>query len=155
MSSIVWSHCLCSGRMSKSFFANTDLNPLAQSGRVRSPFHVSEARRAPSASFWEIVEVARRSSATDSERILVMKSLFPCSYSTPHIRRGILSSSESSAYSGGGPDRQTLTALTSIFLRNACSFRIAWHPSHQGGHLFICTSPVCQLTSGLWSLSQV
>ena len=68
---------------------------------------------------------------------------------------GVSSSSESSAYSGGGPDQQTLMALTSVFLRNACSFRIAQHPSHRGGHLFICTSPVCQLTSGLWSLSQV
>ena len=155
MSSIAWSHCLRSGRMSKSSFANTDSNPLAQSGRVRSSFHVSEAQRAPSASFWEIVEVARRSSATGSERILVTKSLSPCSYSTPQIQRGVSSSSESSAYSGGGLDRQTLTALTSVFLCDACSFRIAWHPSHQGGHLFICTSLVCQLTSGLWSLSQV
>ena len=84
-----------------------------------------------------------------------MKSLSPCSYSTSHIQRGVSSSSESSAYSGGGPDRQTLTALASTFLRDARSFRIARHPSHRGGHLFICTSLVCQLTSGLWSLSQV
>ena len=155
MSLIAWSHCLCSGRMLKSSFANTDSNPLAQSGKVRSPFCVSEARRAPSTSFWEIVEVARRSSATGSERFLVMKSLSSCSYSIPHIQRGVSSSSESSVYSRGGPDQQTLTALTSVFLRDACSFCIARHPSHRGGHLFICTSPVCQLTSGLWSLSQV
>jgi len=71
MSSIAWSYYLCSRRMLKSFFANTDLNPLVQSGRVRSPFHVSEARWAPSASFWEIVEVARRSSAVGSKRILL------------------------------------------------------------------------------------
>ena len=155
MSSIAWSYCLCSGRMLKSSFANTDSNPLAQSGRVRSPFCVSEARRASSTSFWEIVEVAQRSSAIGSKRILVMKSLSPCSYSTPHIWRGVLSFSESSAYSGGGPDRQTLMALTSIFLRDTCSFRIARHPSHRGRHLFICTSPVCQSTSRLWSLSEV
>jgi len=155
MSSIAWSYCLCSGRMSKSSFANTDLNPLAQSGKVRSPFRVFEAQRAPSASFWEIIEMARRSSAVGSERILVMKSLSPRSYSTLPIWRGVLSSSESSAYSRGGPDQQTLIALTSIFLYNACSFCIVWHPSYQGGHLFICTSLVCQSTSGLCSLSQV
>ena len=119
MSSIAWSHCLCSGRILKSSFANTNSNPLTQLGRVRSPFHVSEARWASSTSFWEIVEVAQRSSAAGSRRILVIKSLSPCSYSTLHIWRGVSSFSESSAYSRGGPDQQMLTALASIFLRDA------------------------------------
>ena len=154
MSSIVWSHCLCSRRMLKSSFANTNSNPLAQLGRVRSPFCVSEAQRAPSASFWKIVEVARRSAAVGSRRSLIMKSLSPASYSTSQLR-GFSSPSESSAYSGEGPDQQTLTALAFIFFCDTCSFCTTRHPSHQGGHRFICTSPVCQLTSGLWSLSQV
>ena len=102
MSSIAWSYCLCSGRISKSSFANTDLNPLAQPGRMGSPFCISKAQQASSTSFWEIVEVAQRSSAVGSGRILVMKSLSPVSYSTLQIRRGVLSLSESSAYSGEG-----------------------------------------------------
>ena len=104
MSLIAWSHCLWSGRMSKSSFANTNSNPFAQLGRGRSSFRVSEARRAPSASFWEIVKVAQRFSTAGSERILVMKSLSPGSYSTLHIQRGISSSSESSTCSREGPD---------------------------------------------------
>jgi len=85
MSLIAWSYCLCSGRMLKSSFVNTDSNSLAQSGRVGSPFCVSEAQWAPSASFWEIVEVVQRFSAVGSGRILVMKSLSPVSYSTSQI----------------------------------------------------------------------
>ena len=84
-----------------------------------------------------------------------MKSLSPCLYSTLYIQRGVTSSSESSAYSRGGPDQQMLMALASIFLREARSFCITQHPSHRGGHRFICTFLVCQLTSRLWSLSQV
>jgi len=90
--------------MSKSFFANTDLNPLAQPDRMKGPFYVSEARQALSASFWEIMEVAHRSSIANSRRILITKSLSPCSYSTSHVQTGALSFSESSAYSGGGLD---------------------------------------------------
>ena len=141
--------------MSKSSFANTDSNPLAQSDRVNSPFHVSEARWAPSASFWEIIEVVHRSAAIHSRSNLITKSQSSCSYSTSPVWRGFLSSSESSAYSGEGPARQILTVLASVFLYDTCSLRIARHPSHLGGQQFICTSPVCQSTSGLWSLSQV
>ena len=155
MSSIAWSYCLCSRRMSKSFFVNTDSNPLVQSDRVRSPFCVSEARQASSTSFWEIVEVAQRSSAVGSGRSLVMKSLSSVSYSTSQIWKEVSSPSEFSAYSGKGPDWQILTALASIFFHDACSFCTTWHPSYREEHWFICTSPVCQLTSGLWSLSQV
>ena len=125
-----WSHCLSSRRMLKSSFANTDSNPLAQSGRVKSPFWVFEARRAPSASFWEIVEVARSSSVAGLDRILITKSLSPCSYSTLHVWKRVSSSSESSAYSGEGLDWQMLTALASIFFCDACSFCIMQHPSH-------------------------
>ena len=135
MSLIAWSHCLWSRRMSKSSFANTDSNPFTQSGRGRSPFRVSEARRAPSASFWKIVKVAQRFSMVGSERILVMKSLSPGSYSTLHIQRGISSSSESSTCSREGPDRQMLMALASTFFHDACSFRITQHPSHRGGDI--------------------
>jgi len=39
-------------------------------------FCVSKAQQAPSASFWEIVKVAHKSSIVDSGRILIMKSLF-------------------------------------------------------------------------------
>ena len=141
--------------MLKSSFANTDSNPFAQLGRGRSPFRVSEAQQAPSASFWEIVEVAQRFSMAGSKRILVMKSLSPGSYSTSYIQREVSSSSKSSIYSGEGPDRQMLMALASTFFCDACSFRITQHSSHQEGHQFICTSPVCQLTSRLWFLSQV
>ena len=84
-----------------------------------------------------------------------MKSQSPGLYSASRVRTEASSSSESSAYSGEGLDQQTLRALVSILFRNACSFRITWHPSHQGGHRFIYTSLVCQLTSGLWFLSQV
>ena len=55
-----------------------DSNPLTQSGKVKSPFCVSKARWAPSTSFWEIVETARRSAAADSRSNLITKSLFPC-----------------------------------------------------------------------------
>jgi len=54
--------------MSKSFLANMDSNPLVQSGGVKGSFCVSEDQWAPSASFWEIVEVAHRSSVVDSVR---------------------------------------------------------------------------------------
>ena len=155
MSSMAWSHYLCSERMSKSFLANTDLNPLTQSGGVKGSLYASMDRQAPSASFWEVVEVARSSSAVGFGRTRVMNSRSPCSYSISPVRTGVSSSSESSACSGRGPDQQTLRALVSIHFRNACSFRITWHPSQRGGHWFICTSPVCQLTSRLWSLSQV
>ena len=155
MSLIAWFYCLCSRRMSKSSFVNTNSNPLAQLGRVRSPFCVSEARWASSASFWEIIEVVWRSSAVGSKRILVMKSLSPVLYSTLQIWRRVSSLSESSAYSREGPDQQMLMALASIFFCDACSFHIMRHPSHREGYWFIWTSLVCQLTSGLWSLSQV
>ena len=102
-----------------------------QLGRAKSPFYVSEARWAPSASFWDIVEVARRSSIAGSRSILVMKSLSPCSYSTSYIWRGVLSSSESSAYSGEGLDRQMLMALASVLLHDTCSFCIMWHSLHR------------------------
>ena len=65
--------------MLKFSFANTDSNPLAQSGKVKSPFRVSEAQQAPSASFWEIVEVVCRSAAVNSGSNLVIKSLSSCS----------------------------------------------------------------------------
>jgi len=155
MSSIAWSHCLCSGRTSKSSLANTDSNPLTQSGGMKGSFRASVDQQAPSASFWEVVEVARRSSLVESGRILVMKSRSPGLYSASRVRTGASSSSASSACSGQGLDQQLLRALVSILFRDACSFCITWHPSHRGGHRFICTSPVCQLTSGLWSLSQV
>ena len=112
------------------FLCKHQSNPLAQSGRVGSLFCNSEARWAPSTSFWEIVEVAQRSSTAGSGRILIMKSLSPVSYSTSQIQRGVSSLSESSAYSGEGPDQQMLTALASIFFCNTCSFCIMWHPSH-------------------------
>ena len=84
-----------------------------------------------------------------------MKSRSPGSYSASQVQTGALSSSESFTYSGEGPDRQTLMALVSILFCDACFFCITRHPLHQGGHRFICTSLVCQLTSRLWSLSQV
>ena len=155
MSSIVWSHCLCSGRMLKSSLVNIDSNPLMQLDRVKGVLHASEVRRASAVSFWEVMEVAHISFVVDSERILVMKSLSSCSYSTLQVRTRALSSSKSSAYSGGGPDQQMLRALVSILFHDACFFYITRHLSHRGGHWFICTFPVCQLTSGLWSLSQV
>ena len=96
-----------------------------------------------------IVEVAQRFSMVGSKRILVIKSLSPGSYSTSHIWRGVLSSSESSACSREGPDQQMLTALASTFFHNARSFRITRYSSHRGGHQFICTSSVCQSTSRL------
>ena len=152
---MAWSHCLCSGRTSKSSLANTDSNPLIQSGGIKGSFCASADQQAPSASFWEVVEAAHRSSAVESRRILVMKSWSPGSYSASRVRMGASSSSESSAYSGEGLDWQMLRALVSILFCDACSFRITRHPLHRGGHQFICTSLVCQLTSGLWSLSQV
>ena len=155
MNLIAWSHCLCSRRTLKSSLENTDLNPLTQLGGTKGTFRASVDQWAPSASFWEVVEVAHRSSVVESRRILVMKSRSPGSYSALRVRTGASSSSESSAYSGEGPDRQTLRALVSILFHDACSFRIARHPLPREGHWFICTSPVCQLTSGLWSLSQV
>ena len=155
MSSIAWSHYLCSRRMLKSSLANTDSNPLMQSGRVKDVFCASEAWRAPSVSFWEVVEVACMSSIVNSERIPFPKSLSPCLYSTLQVQMGASSSSESSAYSRGSLDQQTLRALVSIFFYDTCFFYITQHPLHWGGHQFICTSPVCQLTSRLWSLSQV
>jgi len=132
--------------MSKSSLVNTDSNPLMQSGRMKGSFHASVDRRAPSASFWEVVEVARRSSAVGSGRIWVMKSWSPCSYSASQVLTGVSSSSESFACSGRGLDWQTLRALVFILFCDACSFRITQHPSHQGGHRFIYTSLVCQLT---------
>jgi len=138
MSSIAWSHCLCSRRMSKSSLANTDSNPLTQLGRMKGSLHASADRRAPFASFWEIVEVARSSSAVGSGRIRVINSRSPCSYSILPVRTGVSSSSESSACSGRGPDRQTLRVLVFIRFCDACSFRIMRHPSHRG-HQFICT----------------
>jgi len=102
--SIAWSYCLCSGRMSKSSFANMDSKLLIQLGRVKSPFCVSEAQQALSTSFWEIMEVAHRFSVVDSGRILVTKSLFPCLYSHSPVQTGALFSSESSAYSRRSPD---------------------------------------------------
>ena len=84
-----------------------------------------------------------------------MKSQSPGLYSAFRVRTGALSSSKSSAYSGEDPDQQTLRALVSILFCDACSFHITQHPSHRGGHQFIYTSLVCQLTSRLWSLSQV
>ena len=116
--------------MSKSSFANTDLNPLVQSGKMKSSFRVSKARQAPSTSFWEIVEMVHKSTAVDSGSNLVTKSLFPCLYSTSHIWQGVSSSSQSSAYSRGGPDQQMLMALASTFLHNTCFFWIMWHPLH-------------------------
>ena len=50
-----------------------DSNPLAQSDKVKSPFHVSEAQWASSTSFWEIVEVVCRSATADSGSNLVTK----------------------------------------------------------------------------------
>ena len=155
MSSMAWSHCLCSGRMLKSSLANTDSNPLMQSGRTKGSFYTFVDWWAPSASFWEVVEAACRSSTVDSRRILVMKSRSLGSYSASWVWIGASSSSESSAYSREGPDQQMLRALVSILFCDACSFHITQYPLHRGGHQFICTSPVCQLTSGLWSLSQV
>ena len=84
-----------------------------------------------------------------------MKSRSPGLYSASRVQMVALSSSESSIYSGENLDQQTLRALVSILFCDACSFHITWHPSHRGGHWFVCTSLVCQLTSGLWSLSQV
>jgi len=43
-----------------------DLNPLAQLDRVKGSCCVSEAQQAPFVSFWEIVEVAHRSSVVNS-----------------------------------------------------------------------------------------
>ena len=82
--------------MSKSSLANTDLNPLMQLGRVKGVLYASEVQWAPSASFWEVMEVACMSSVVDSERILVTKSLSPCLYSTSQVQTGASSSSESS-----------------------------------------------------------
>ena len=104
MSLIAWSHYLCSRRMSKYSLANTDSNPLTQSSGVKGVLCASEVRWAPSVSFWEVVEVADTSSIVDSKRILVTKNLFSCLYSTSQVRIGASSSSESSAYYGGGPD---------------------------------------------------
>ena len=130
MSSMVWSHCLCSGRMSKSSLANTDSNSLTQSGRMKGSFHAFVDQWAPSTSFWEIVKVAHRSSAVDSGRILVMKSWSPGLYSASRVQTGALSSSKSSAYSGRDPDWQTLRALVSILFRDTCSFYITQHSLH-------------------------
>ena len=94
------------------------------------------------------------SSAVGSGRTRTMNSRSPCSYSISLVRTGVSSSAESSACSGRGPDWQTLRALVSLRFRDACSFRITRHPSHRGGHRFICTSPVCQLTSGLKQIAQ-
>ena len=69
---------LCSRRILKSSFVNMDSNPLAQLGKVKSTFCISKARWAPSASFWEIVEAARRFTTVDSGSNLITKSLFPC-----------------------------------------------------------------------------
>jgi len=63
--------------MSKSFLANTDSNSLMQLGGMKGSFRASADQQAPSASFWEVVEVACRSSAVDSGRILVIKSWSP------------------------------------------------------------------------------
>ena len=60
----------------------------------------------------------------DFERILVMKSLSSCLYSTSQVWIGVSSSSVSFAYSSGGPDQQMLRALVSILLCDACSFYI-------------------------------
>ena len=155
MSSIAWSHCLCSGRTLKSFLANTNSNPLMQSGGMKGSFHASADRRAPSASFWKVIKAAHRSSAVESGRILVMKSQSPGSYLASRVRTGASFSFESSTYSGEDLDQQTLRALVSILFHDACFFHITWHSLYRGGHWFICTSLVCQLTSGLWSLSQV
>ena len=80
MSLIAWFHYLCSGRMSKSFLANTDSNSLTQLGGMKGSFHASADQQAPSASFWEVVEAACRSSAVNSGKILVIKSRSPGSY---------------------------------------------------------------------------
>ena len=140
---------------SKSFLANMDSNPLTQSGRIKGSFCASTDWQAPSASFWEVIEAACRSSAVEFKRILAMKSQSPGSYSASRVQTGASSSSESSAYSEEGPDQQILRALVFILFRNACSFCITQNPLHRGGHQFICTSLVCQLTSRLWFLSQV
>jgi len=59
-----------------------------------------------------------------------MKSWSPGSYLASRVRTGASSSSEPSAYSGEGPDWQTLRALVSILFCDTCSFHITWHPSH-------------------------
>ena len=104
-----------------------------QSGEVKSSLCAFEDRQAPSASFWEIVEVVCRSSVVDSGRILITKNLSPCSHLTLYVQEGVLSSSKSSAYSGGGLDWQILVALVSLFFHNTCSFCIMWHFLYWGG----------------------
>jgi len=90
-------------------------------------FHASVDQWALSASFWEVIEAARRSSAVESRRILVMKSQSPGSYSASLVQMGASSSSKSSAYSGEGLDQQILRALVSILFCDACSFHITQH----------------------------
>jgi len=147
MSSIAWSHCLCSGRMSKSSLANMDLNPLTQSGGIKGSLCVSMDRQAPSASFWKIIEAARRSSAVGSGRIQVMNSGSPCLYLASRVQMGVSSSSESSMCSGRGLDWQTLRTLVSILFRDTCSFRITQHPSHRGEYQFISSSVLLWFTN--------
>jgi len=64
----------------KSSLTNMDSNPLTQSGGMKGSLSVSADQWVPSTSFWEAVEVARRSSAVGSRRIWVMKSQSSCLY---------------------------------------------------------------------------
>ena len=153
-SPIVWSQWWCSGRMSKSSLVNTALNPWMQLDSGLWVAWTSALQQAPSARYWEVVAVAWSFSTGGFSSNCIINNLSPSSQPCPLVLVRNSSLLASFASMGNSPFWQVFTVWTSCLFCIACSFCIVQHPSHQGRQRVISTSPLCQSTSGLWSLSQ-
>ena len=153
----MWSHSLGSGRMSKVFLENTDVNSSKYSG-IKGDSALELALKA-SASRWEMVEDALISAeeGRGNRPVAKMWSLssrdsggtFELSWSEELEELKLWS------ISGMGPAVQMFFCWLSAFWATRCWQTLSLHPGqHQGGHLDILTSPVIQLISGLCFRSQ-
>ena len=127
-SSIAWSQCWCSGRVSKSSLANTDLKPQVYRGSGAVAACISMLQQAPLAKYWEVIAEACMASSEGWRSSLVMNSQSPSSQSHLLVSHEVSRSSLLLSKSGVGLAQQYSRAQTSCLLFKACSFYSIWHP---------------------------
>jgi len=152
-SPIVWFQQWCSRRMLKSSLVNTASNPWVQLDSGLWVAWTSTLQWAPSTRYWEVVAVAWSFSTRGSSSNYIKNNLSPSSQPCLLVLVRDSSSLVSFASMGNSPFWQVFTTWTSCLFCIAYFFCIVQHPSHQSRQWVISTSPLCQSTSGLWSLS--
>ena len=149
---MAWSHSLGSGRISKVFLENTDVNSFKYSG-IRGDY-TSELALKASASHWEMVEDALISAEEGRGNRPVAKMQSPSSREMSELS-WLEELEELWSILGMGPAVQVSFCQLSAFWATCYWWTLSLHPrQHCGGQLDILTSLVIQLISELCFQSQ-